>query len=81
MEEEGKSQGWERRSWRKGSRVGWRIGASIISFFGLLIFVIIWLFFYADGYSIYQNLAILLVAILAFMGVNGAAWASIWMRL
>lgn len=55
----------------------WRVALSIASFFGLIIFIIIWLFFYADSYSLYQNLAVLLVSFLVFIAVMGASW-SMW---
>lgn len=77
MEEE---KGWEHKGWAKKAGMGWRISTSIVSFFGLLIFVIVWLFFFAEGYSVYQNLAILIVAFLAFIGINGATWATMWTR-
>lgn len=55
---------------------GWRITASIIAFFVLVGFLIVWLFFYADFYTVYQNMAVVIVAILAFFGIMGASWAS-----
>jgi hypothetical protein len=62
------------------SGMGWRVSVSIISFFGLLIFFIIWLFFYAGTFNIYQNIAVVIAAILVFVGVNGAAWAPWGMK-
>jgi hypothetical protein len=54
----------------------WRVGLSILSVFGLVIFFIIWLFFYASRFSAYKNIAIVLVALLVFVAIMGAAWAS-----
>lgn len=54
---------------------GWRVSLSIIMGVGWLIFLILWLFFYASGFNVYQNIAIFLVSILAVGGVVGAAWA------
>ena len=54
---------------------GWRISLSIISVVGWLIFLIIWLFFYASDFNVYQNIAIFIVSILAFGGIMGATWA------
>jgi len=54
---------------------GWRISLSIISVVGWLIFLIMWLFFYATNYNVYQNIAIFIVSILAFGGIMGATWA------
>lgn len=53
----------------------WRVSLSIIVFFAVIIFVVIWLFFYADAFTIYQNLAVLLAVILTFIAIMGAAWA------
>jgi hypothetical protein len=55
---------------------GWRVVVSIAVFFGWLIFLIIWLFFYADEFSVYQNLAIVIVSIMVLAGISTAAWAS-----
>jgi VIT1/CCC1 family predicted Fe2+/Mn2+ transporter len=60
--------------------MGWRVGVSIFSFFGAIIAVILWLFFYAGGYNAYQNLAIIVVIFLAFIAVMGAVWASWGMK-
>ncbi len=59
---------------------GWRVSASIAVFFGWLIFLIIWLFFYASDYSVFQNLAVVLVSILAGIGILAATWASWGLR-
>lgn len=53
----------------------WRVSLSIIVFFAVIIFVVLWLFFYADAFTIYQNLAVLLAVILTFIAIMGAAWA------
>ena len=54
---------------------GWRVSLSIIVGVGWLIFLILWLFFYASGFNVYQNIAIFIVSILAFGGIMGATWA------
>ena len=59
---------------------GWRVSLSIIVGIGWLIFLILWLFFYASGFNIYQNIAIFIVSILVVGGVLGAAWAPWGMR-
>lgn len=53
----------------------WRVSLSIIAFFALIVFLVLWLFFYADAFTLYQNLAVLLVTLLIFIGIMGAAWA------
>ena len=59
---------------------GWRVSLSIITGVGWLVFLILWLFFYAGGYNIYQNIAIFIVSLLIVGGVLGAAWAPWGMR-
>jgi hypothetical protein len=52
-----------------------KVSLSIITFFALIVFLVVWLFFYADAFTIYQNLAVVLAAILTFIGIMGASWA------
>lgn len=66
--------------WGMGRRTGWRIALSIILFFGFITFIIVWLFFYADGFSLAQNVAIFLLAVLVFGGLRAAAWGAMWRR-
>ena len=47
---------------------------------GWLIFLIIWLYFYADNYSGYQNLAIVITSLLVLGAVSGSAWLVRWIR-
>ncbi len=63
-----------------GRGSGWRIALSVILFFGLIAFIIVWLFFFADGFSLAQNIAIFLLALLVFGGIEAAVWATMWMR-
>jgi hypothetical protein len=37
-----------------GRGIGWRIGLSIALFFSLIAFILVWLFFFAGGFNIYQ---------------------------
>ena len=60
--------------------MGWRVTASIITFFASIIIIIIWLFFYAENYTIYQNVAIVVVILLGFIAVMAATWASWGMK-
>lgn len=55
---------------------GWRVGASIFIVFGWLAFLIIWLFFFAGDYGVFQNIAILLVSIIVGVGLLASIWAS-----
>lgn len=56
--------------------MGWRISLSVLVFFGWLVFLVLWLFFYASDYTIYQNIAVVLASILTGMAILGASWAS-----
>lgn len=59
------------------------MGATIVSIVagaGWLVFLVVWLFFYADGYSAYQNLAILIASIMVLGAVTGIAWVFKWMK-
>lgn len=60
-----------------GKGFGWRVALSIVVSVGWLIFLIIWLGFFAADYSGYQNLAIFLVSVLVLAGILGATWA-VW---
>lgn len=51
-----------------------RVAVSIGVFFGWLSFLILFLAFYADGFSIYQNLAIFLTSILAALAILAPIW-------
>lgn len=53
-----------------------RVAVSIIVFFGLLIFAIIYVAFFASSFSLFQQIAIILVALLAATAILGAMWAS-----
>ena len=55
---------------------GWRVSLSIGMGIGWLIFLIIWLAFFAGDYSAYQNIAIVLISILVVFLILGGSWAS-----
>lgn len=54
----------------------WRVGLTILVVFGWLAFLIVWLFFYAGDYDVFQNIAIFLVSIIVGIGILAAAWAT-----
>ena len=60
--------------------MGWRVGVSIATVFGATIVAILWLFFFAGGFSVYQNIAVIIVIALAFVAVMGVTWASWGMK-
>ena len=72
-EKEKKEKEYERPEDTPG--FAWRVSLSIIVFFAVIAFVVVWLFFYADAFTLYQNLAVVLVVILILIAVMGAAWA------
>ncbi|UCE80586.1 MAG: hypothetical protein JSV94_05380 [Methanobacteriota archaeon] len=54
----------------------WRVGLSTLVVFAWLAFVIVWLFFYAEDYNVWQNIAAFMVSILIGIGILAATWAS-----
>ena len=56
--------------------MGSRVAVSIISVFGLAIFLLLYFAFWTGSLSWVQSLVIVVVAILVFIAVNGASWAS-----
>jgi len=58
-------------------RGGWRVRLSIAVGVIWLAFVIMWLPFYAESFTVYKNAAILLASFFAMIVLNMAAWASI----
>jgi len=59
----------------------WRIALSAVMGVGWLAFVVIWLFFFADQFSIYRNLAILFLSLVLVGTVIGAAWVGFGLRM
>jgi hypothetical protein len=57
-------------------RMGWRVAATILTLFGSIVGIILWLFFYAGSFNVYQNIAIIVAIIMGFVAVMGAIWAS-----
>ena len=57
--------------------MGWRVSLSILGGVGWLVFLIIWLFFYAHQYVWEKNLAIVFASLLALCGIIGIPW-GIW---
>ena len=53
-----------------------RVIVSIIVFFGLLIFSIIYVAFFASSFSLFQQIAVILVALLVGIVILGVMWTS-----
>src|SRR4030065_1244443 len=54
--------------------------ANTVAGIGWLVFLIIWLFFYAGGYNGYQNLAIFIASLLVLGAVSGSIWMVRWFK-
>ncbi len=57
--------------------LAWRVSLSILVGVGWLVFLILWLFFYAQHYAWERNVAIFLLSLLLLGGVLGGPWA-VW---
>jgi hypothetical protein len=55
--------------------IGWRVSLSILVGVGWLVFLVLWLFFYAKNYVWEQNVAIFLMSLLLLTGILGGPWA------
>ena len=53
----------------------WRVQISIIIPFAAMIFLIVWFWYYAVPYTVWQNLAVLIVTLIAMGGILGLIWA------
>jgi len=65
-------------SFDKGSEMrgmGWRISVSILVGVAWLVFLLLWLIFYAKDYAWEQNVAIFLLSLLLLIGIVGTPWA------
>lgn len=60
-----------------GSNVTWRIGFSIISSMIWLIFIVAWVGFGWNDFETGENIAVLCISSVVWMGLNGLVWA-IW---
>ncbi|NWF95770.1 MAG: hypothetical protein HXY34_06475 [Candidatus Thorarchaeota archaeon] len=57
-------------------RHAWRISVSILFGTGWLAFIVLWPAFYAGSYTLYQNVALLIVATVTALLANMLAWGS-----
>jgi len=64
-------KGWELLKF-KGFK--WRLIISIIIPFATLIFLIVWFWFYAEPYTIWQHIAVILVTLLAIGAILAVVW-------
>jgi uncharacterized protein YacL len=62
--------------WKPGKGMSWRVSLSIGTGIGWLIFIIVWLAFFASNYTLYQNISIFFASILAIIVIMLVSWAS-----
>jgi len=55
--------------------LAWRVTLSILVSVGWIVFLLLWLVFYASEYSWEKNVAIFLLSLLVLIGVLGVPWA------
>lgn len=60
--------------------LGWRAAASVIIVFGWLVFFLLFVAFWADRFSLFQNVMIFFASVVGAIGILGAMWASYGMR-
>ena len=65
---------------RMPERIGSRVTVSILAFFGSLIGIVLWLFFYADKFPLYQNMVIVAVILLGYVAAMAATLAAWGMK-
>lgn len=59
---------------------GWRVAVTILVALLWLAFLVIWLFFYAQNFTIYQNIAVFFVSLLIVGAIKAAMWAPWGMK-
>ena len=60
--------------------LSWRVTLSIVTFFASIAAIILWLFFFAENFNVYQNIVAVVMVILGFVAVMGATWAAWGMK-
>ncbi len=64
-----------RRSRRKRTKT--QEYGSLVSMIAWMAFLLIWLFFFASGYGIFENIAVALIALFIVVALNAVAWIPI----
>ena len=60
--------------------MAWRVSMSVISALSWLGFFILWLAFYAGDYNVYENIAIIILSLLAFLALMVSVWVPFGLR-
>ena len=63
------------RSRRKRTKI--QEYASVASMIVWMAFLLVWLFFFASGYGIFENIAVVLIALFIVVALNAIAWIPI----
>lgn len=58
----------------------WRVTATVVILFGWVIFILLYAAFWADRFSLFQNIAIFFASIVAAIGLLTVMWAAWGMR-
>ena len=58
----------------------WRVVLSIITVFGWLVFLVLWLFFLVSSFSIAQNIAIFVLSLLVLAAILSVTWVTWGLR-
>jgi hypothetical protein len=67
---------WQRKSHTDGNTGIWlEVSVSILVVFGWAIFFALWLFFYAGGFDLVQNIGVFILSIIIGVAILAAAWA------
>jgi peptidoglycan/LPS O-acetylase OafA/YrhL len=64
--------------WTDYRQIRWRAAISVAVVLAWSAFLLIWSFVYADGYTGYQNIAVIFVSLLIAGGLSAAVWSSWW---
>ncbi len=76
------SEDWN--GWRPApiaSRLRWRVVATLGAFVAWICLMLLYLAFWARGFSLFQSLVVVVVSLLALLAVVAGTWISFGMRL
>jgi hypothetical protein len=63
--------------WSSGAGIRWRVLASLLGTLAWLIFTLLYVGFWAHGFSLFQSVIVILVSLLILLGVLGSTW-MVW---
>ena len=69
-----------RENWEPWSGMSWRIQLSILGPVAWVCFTLLYVGFWAHGFSLFQSVIVILVSLILLFGIMGAAWAAWGMR-